>query len=87
MKGQLALLDEVILEPECLTLVDVDDTAVPELCAFGPKLRKIHDYLARFTMYVERGEERVSISLLLPEAHPLWTGEGIPWAPDPVTPR
>ncbi|MFY0570060.1 hypothetical protein ACN28E_40400 [Archangium lansingense] len=76
---RLASGGEVMLEPECLTLVDVDDTAVPELCAFGPKLRKIHDYLARFTTYVERGEEQVRISLHLPETHPLWTDEGL-WA-------
>ncbi|PTL75756.1 DUF2228 domain-containing protein [Vitiosangium sp. GDMCC 1.1324] len=72
----------VILKPESLILTDVDDDIMEQLSAlftFGPKLRRVYDYTTRFSMEVERGEERILFRLEHPAAHPLWTDEGL-WA-------
>ncbi|MFT3771813.1 MAG: hypothetical protein QM820_40910 [Minicystis sp.] len=76
-EGGVALEGFLEIGPDGLVIEDLDDEVVTPLFALSMRLHRIHDYLARFPASVQRGDERLTLSLAPPAASPLWSEDGL----------
>jgi hypothetical protein len=76
-----AIGGSLVLEPGSLVLDGIDagaeDAIVDVLGPHGHRLRRIHDYLDRFPVTVERDAASATVSLAPPRTGALWSDDGL----------
>ncbi|APR79715.1 Hypothetical protein A7982_05062 [Minicystis rosea] len=76
-EGGVTLDGFVEVLPDAVVLDEIDDEVVTPLFPLGTRLHRIHDYLSRFPASVQRGDERLTLSLQPPPTGALWSGEAL----------